>query len=217
MKPPPLEPLDPELAALFRGWRCDPPAGAKDRGRARLAAAIAGTGVGTAAATASAAVKISAGASGTLASPVLLAGVAVLMALGGGMLWTAWPHQPGPAPVSQQRPAAPPATASAIASPSADPHGSDLAAEHRLLSRARAALARGDLAGARVALGQHERSFSAGLLDQERETLWIVTLAKAGDLTAARTRAERFARLNPDSIFRQTIGQALQHAIARRR
>jgi hypothetical protein len=215
MKPTPLEPLDPELAALFRASRCDPPAGAKDRVRARLAAAVAGTGLG-AAATASAASKVPAGASGTLASPVLLAGATVLVALAGGLLWTALPHQPGRARDRQQLPVAQAITDRKIAAPSGGLAGPDLGAEHRLLSRARAALAQGDLAGARAALEQHESSFAAGLLNQERETLWIVTLAKAGELAEASARARRFARSYPDSIFRQTIDRAIQQAIDHR-
>jgi hypothetical protein len=215
MKPTPPPPLDPDLAALFRASRSDPPAGAKDRVRARLAAALAGTGLG-AAATASAAGKISAGASGTLASPVLLAGAAVLVALGGGILWTAVARQPGQAPASQQLPIAQAAADSQVAGAAGGPGAPDLGAEHRLLGHARGALAKGDLAGARAALEQHEKSFRPGLLVQERETLWIVSLAKAGEIAAARARAGRFARSYPDSIFQQTIARAIQEAIGRR-
>lgn len=85
--------------------------------------------------------------------------------------------------------------------------------EQRLLAKARAALGRGELDAATQELERHARLFANGSLAEEREALRIVTLARQGNLAAARERAARFRRIYPRSIQLITV----EGAIAERR
>jgi hypothetical protein len=203
MKNAPIDPLDPQLAALFGAARAVPPRGAKDRGRARLhGVLLASTAAG---ATAAAAGAGAAAAGAALSSPLLVATVALATAtaaaVGGGLAWKA--SRPGgqsPAPVVARHQATP--------APRPALPETGLGEEQLLVALARGALSRGDLAAAAAALERHDRTFPAGVLVEERETLWIVTLARRGDLDAARRRARRFLERHPASIHRETIEQA---------
>ena len=76
---------------------------------------------------------------------------------------------------------------------------SQLRAESAALRRARAELRAGKLADARSTLAAASREFTAPELSQEREALTIELLARSGQVTAARTRAQAFLARFPDS------------------
>jgi hypothetical protein len=199
MKPPELEPLDPEVAALFASARSAPPEGAKERVRARLRSSL---GSGTAATVGLGAAAKSAMAIVGSKTSLLVAMAAVTLAAGAGLWVGPRPERPLRRTLATHQLPAPPPPASA------DDIGA-LAEEQRLLERARQALTGGRLAAGIVALGQHEKAFPRGLLREERETLWIVTLAKSGRMAAARARAVRFRQSYPNSIQTNTIERTL--------
>lgn len=74
-----------------------------------------------------------------------------------------------------------------------------LSAESASLTRARAALRRGDVAGAERMLKRMAVAFPSGVLAQEREVLAIEVLAARGDTHASRARARAFAEAYPNS------------------
>lgn len=85
----------------------------------------------------------------------------------------------------------------------------DLAAEEALLAGARRAHARGDEAQALRDVAEHALRFPSGQLAEERESLWIQSLAAAGDADAARARATDFRRRFARSIFLPGIDAAI--------
>lgn len=131
---------------------------------------------------------------------------------------TVLPALPPPAPsISSKRPeAAAPSVGSAAALRAEPPprpesgRDADLAAESALIERARAALLREQIAATLEALQQHQRRFPAGRLAEEREGLWIQALVSSGQSAAARTRAEKFRRLYPDSLLLPMVDAALR-------
>jgi hypothetical protein len=205
-----IEPLPPEIQSLFASADAPPPAGAKNRVRTRLRLALGiGASLG-AGGVASAAVK------GTLVtvaskSPLLVGAIAALAAGAGGLGWMALRSEPPPpaAEVAPPAPGAPERSPAAELGPSRG-DSSALAREQSLLARARAALGRGDLDAGFAALEQHAAQFAGGTLREERETLWIVGLARRGKLAAARARAARFRQLYPGSIQLGTFEQAVR-------
>lgn len=101
-------------------------------------------------------------------------------------------------------PSAPAATSRAPVVQPAD----TLAAEQALLEQARAAVAT-DAAAARAPLTEHERRFPRGQLAEEREALLVLALARAGETTAARKRADRFFERWPSSLHAAMVHAAL--------
>jgi hypothetical protein len=104
------------------------------------------------------------------------------------------------------------ATALPSLSPS-PPHASgapeeSLADERVILDDARRALAEGRTATALDALGRHARDFPRGRLSEEREGLWILVLARAGNAGEACARAARFRDNYPRSILLPAIESA---------
>jgi hypothetical protein len=85
----------------------------------------------------------------------------------------------------------------------------DLAREHALLERARAAVAAGQGSAALASLEQHARSFPRGRLGQEREVLTIQALMQTGRHADARARGERFRRQFPKSMLLPVVDAAL--------
>lgn len=81
---------------------------------------------------------------------------------------------------------------------------STLKEEAAILSRAQAALQRGDVAGAMAALSEHRDKFPRGVLRGEREAALSVAYCKSGD-PRGRQRAERFISKNPDSPMVQRL------------
>lgn len=108
---------------------------------------------------------------------------------------------------SAARAATPSATAFAPAarSPAGDPNE-----ERALVDTARTALARGRSADALTAIDEHARRFPRGRLAEEREALAVQALALSGDRPGALTRAARFRRAFPNSIFGSSVDRAVQ-------
>jgi hypothetical protein len=77
----------------------------------------------------------------------------------------------------------------------------DLAAERTLLETARTALGRSDPAAALASLERHAQRHPSGQLREERDALAVQTLAALGRTEEARSRADRFRRAYPGSLF----------------
>jgi hypothetical protein len=109
---------------------------------------------------------------------------------------------PAPAaPAVEPAPTAEPASASvrpvksrARAAASAAPTAGDLAAELRLLRRARRALAAGDLASAREVLSTHAQAFPTGQLAPERDALAVELSCRTDPVRGREARAVFLAR-----------------------
>lgn len=109
-----------------------------------------------------------------------------------------------PRPVIEPRPAV-----SAAPTATAEPESREtlLREESRLVGEARAALRRGDAAGALSMLETIRARFPGGGLGQEREALAIEALARAGRRDEAKARAAAFVEAHPTSPF-VTVVQA---------
>jgi hypothetical protein len=85
---------------------------------------------------------------------------------------------------------------------------SSLGAETALLENARAALGRGDAAGALSVLDEHERDFPRGVLVEERLATRVFALCSLGRRTEAQGVAERLLRHSPSSPLRARVLQS---------
>ena len=135
---------------------------------------------------------------------------------------------PPPSAVPAAAPAAIPsdvATVAASALPSArvdaprpsakavDSAGDDpLAAEAKLLARARDALASGDPAAAKAALREHATRFPRGALGNEAELLAIDLAIANGDRAEARRRAALMLAKDPQSPWRTRLQKLIAEA-----
>ena len=109
-------------------------------------------------------------------------------------------NEAAPPAVEEPRPAAipaPPARSKAEAS----------RAELRLLREARAAVARGDFAGAMAPLTEHARRFKNGRLVEEREALRVKALAGLGRTEEARWAAGSFRARFPRSVLLPAVSK----------
>src|SRR6185437_9160893 len=116
---------------------------------------------------------------------------------------TAPPAAPAAPPAGPDRAGtagAPPSSPSARASAAEPGRPSSYAAERRLLDEAQRALAEGRIDAAMDALDRHARTFPNGPLTEERESLAVRALARAGRVDQARARADRFREAYPHSI-----------------
>jgi hypothetical protein len=86
---------------------------------------------------------------------------------------------------------------------------SDLTAENALITRARAALVRGDADGALAAVEEHETRFASGALSEEREVVRVQALVAADRRDEAGARARRFHEQFPNSMFGPAVDRAL--------
>jgi hypothetical protein len=77
--------------------------------------------------------------------------------------------------------------------------------ELRFLERARQSAAQGDYASVLVIAAEHERSFPAGQLAEEREFLRVKALVGLGRADDVRRVAAKFRRQFPRSVMLQTI------------
>jgi hypothetical protein len=125
-------------------------------------------------------------------------------------------QRPEPQPLSAtDRPRDEPANAAATgaprgsgaAMPAAVP---GMAAEVRVLDRAREALRAGDSAGAMRALDEHGDRFADGALGEEAELLRIEALLERGALEAAAAGAESFLAAHPKSSHRARVRSLLR-------
>jgi hypothetical protein len=89
----------------------------------------------------------------------------------------------------------------AAARAASDERAARLRAERQQIGSAKDMLKRGDAAGALRVLDQVARDYPDGMSAQERESLAITALARAGNRAAARARAEAFLRAWPNSLF----------------
>jgi hypothetical protein len=85
---------------------------------------------------------------------------------------------------------------------------SSLGAETTLLQDARAALDRGDAAGALALLDEHEREFPLGVLTEERLATRVFALCSLGRQAEAQGVAERLLRHAPSSPLRARVLQS---------
>ncbi|HVH42843.1 MAG TPA: hypothetical protein VM925_10890, partial [Labilithrix sp.] len=106
-------------------------------------------------------------------------------------------------------PSAPPPPAPATSVTAAPTTVADAQGERALIDTARTALARGLASDALAATDSHAKRFPHGRLAEEREALAVQALVAKGDAPAARTRAARFRRSFPDSIFRAAVDSAV--------
>lgn len=86
----------------------------------------------------------------------------------------------------------------------------DLDAERAIVADARGALARGDADTALATLGRHEDAFTQGRLSEERESLRVSALVRAGRLDEARAHAARFRARWPSSLYLAVVEEALR-------
>lgn len=85
-----------------------------------------------------------------------------------------------------------------------------LAAERAALEIARTALSRGQAQAALDALSRYERRHRGGALGEERASLWVIALARAGRTGEARERAASFRRRWPESYLLPAVEAALE-------
>ena len=86
--------------------------------------------------------------------------------------------------------------------------GSQLLEESHALLDARAALRAGDATHALTLLERARSRFPRGSLGQEREALTVEALARSGQSTKARLRAEKFLRAYPQSPYAADVRRA---------
>jgi len=109
------------------------------------------------------------------------------------------PEPPTRKPVAKRQPVEPAPTPEPVSS---------LAAETRLLDRARKAVAGGRPSEALVILREAESAFPRGVLGQERSALRVVALCDAGQLDAGRQAAKAFVKAHPQSALRARVESA---------
>lgn len=109
------------------------------------------------------------------------------------------PAPPTRKPVAKRQPVEP--------DPAPEPVSS-LAAETRLLDRARKAVAGGRPTEALAILREAESAFPRGVLGQERSALRVVALCDAGQLDAGREAAASFVKAHPQSALRARVESA---------
>jgi outer membrane protein assembly factor BamD (BamD/ComL family) len=86
--------------------------------------------------------------------------------------------------------------------------------EAQLVSKADAALARGDHAGALAACDERAKSFPAGRMAEECEFTAIRALVGLGRASEARTRAESFRKRFPSSLYGAALNSMMGDASA---
>ncbi|MBX3186278.1 MAG: hypothetical protein KF819_04650 [Labilithrix sp.] len=218
----PIDPLDPELAKLFRDEPTPEPSAGM---QARVAAKLATSGVLTP-------VVTPVGVLPKLLMPITTfvvgagVGVAVLATLQAPtaerVVYIDRPVATLP-PSVRAVPTVPPVsasisavTSSAAAPPrlpavaSSAPAHDDLLEERVLLDASRAKLSGGDAAAAMVLLAEHERRFARGRLVEERDALAVQALVNAGRYDEARTRAAALERRYPNSVYLPAVNITLE-------
>lgn len=112
------------------------------------------------------------------------------------------PEPPAPEPQVE-----PPVRATPVA-PKAEPRTSSasaLTAELGALDAARSRLSSGDASGALALLDDYARTYPRGRLVLEAEVLRIDALAKSGQMSAAKRRAEAFLKRHPNSVLASRV------------
>jgi hypothetical protein len=80
--------------------------------------------------------------------------------------------------------------------------------ELALLAQAREAVARGDLAGAREVLAQHQQQFPRGILAPERSVLSFLVACRSGQAASVRTQVRAFLDRSPRSPYAVSLRAA---------
>lgn len=230
-----LEPLDPELAALFaREAVPEPPAGAAARLLGRVAATVA-IGELDADGDAGAAVRSVARLGGRAFG--LAAATFVLGAATGAGIALAVRAAPPPRVTHVEHPVAsvltPPSSevaipvaalpsssvpraperrrpASVAAPAPASSVADTLGAERAVVEDARSLLSRGDAVAALGRLDEHARRFPNARLGEEREALAIQALVNMGRSGDARARADSFRARWPSSVYRPAVDATIR-------
>lgn len=119
---------------------------------------------------------------------------------------------PPPPPIEPVAPVKKPRVVVTPPAPVKDTSASDLdlARERELIEQARNALVRGEVKAANDALAQHAARFPKGRLAEERDSLWVQSLIRAGDFALARTRAAAFRANYPNSLLLPAVEAALK-------
>ena len=86
---------------------------------------------------------------------------------------------------------------------------SALSAELGVLDAARSKLGAGDARGALAVLGEYDRTYPRGRLGLEAEVLRIDALSRAGEMSAAKKRAEAFLKRHPKSVLAARVRRYL--------
>lgn len=155
-----------------------------------------------------------------------LAGIALLVAGGGALLFSAPKSAPPSAPITASPPAAPqtiapsaspePAAVEALAPATPAPEVSGAAkpatraapiaplSEAELLEQARRSL-KSDPSRALARANEHRSRFPGGALVQEREVIAIKALRQLGRTAEADSRADAFAKAFPGSAFQRKL------------
>jgi len=108
--------------------------------------------------------------------------------------------EPASTPQDSAPPVAAPPPVASSHSPRARPSASpDLEAEVALLASAQSAIQRGDYATALGRLDEHQRTYPAGVLGEERTAARVMALCGAGRRAEARTLATAFLARHPSS------------------
>ena len=123
------------------------------------------------------------------------------------------PRSAASAPPSAPPPTASPTPVPVVVRPAppskVPPAGTDLAEEYRLIEEGRAGLAAGDYARALRSLGEHERRFPNGQLNQECESLHIEVLVSTGRIAEARERARIFQERFPSGLLMPSVARVI--------
>ena len=115
------------------------------------------------------------------------------------------PRSPPPPPSTSSKPAPANGTPERI---------SDLAAEQAIIDTARAALSRSRGADALAAADAHASRFPRGRLSEEREMVAIQALLQLGRRVEAETRAQRFHKSYPQSLYGSAVDALLAKSLA---
>jgi hypothetical protein len=218
--------LKPETQALLELGRAgdDPSDAVIAHNRRQLAMKMGGAALGAAAVTGSA-TKVLA-ASSTLKVLALCGGVVAAGAALHGYAFQGPPPPQAPAVAPPARtaesvverdplaspaaseatrlaPPVEPAPRNATAAKSATPPS--IQSELELIRGAQKHLHRGEASGALALLAEHARRFPTGVLAQERDASRVLALCLAGDVTSARSQAERFLQRSPQSPFAERV------------
>jgi hypothetical protein len=219
--------LPAEVQQLLNAERrpVTPPAGARDRVRARVGVTLGLAAAATGAATTA---KAASGAGGLFSLKVLVPlGLGAFLV--GGYVVPRLLQRPAPVaapvvalpapPVAETPPTvmepAPVETAPVVESESAAPRPAvraappGLAQERRALDEARTLINHGGAVAGLAALQRHQKDFPRGQLAEERDALRVMALAQLGRSTEAREAARAFSRRHPGSVLQSAVDAAL--------
>ncbi len=107
-----------------------------------------------------------------------------------------------------RKPKKPPASAPEPAPPAPPSAADSLKAERALLARATAALRAGDPDAALAALGEHQKKFPHGVLEEERAASTVLALCDTGRTSEGKKARDRFLSAWPRSVHASRVRAA---------